>query len=1208
MNIKDSYLHSGTHLVKNISFSADSGVVKATITWAQEGAENTVIDLPTVGGAQFGSQTANYVFAAPNGSNGNPSFRALDAADIPDIGADKITSGELSADRLPWALTTAKGAVKVHTVDSTTNVTGKQYWVNRNANGELYVAVPWDTNTHYTAVPVLGASNATSNATSDTTNASTYLNIIEDSTKSGGIQITGAGGASVKAKSGVLTITSTWKAANSTQEGYAPKLVSGGTALASSANDYVLAFTYSSSGTLTPSWKKLPANAYLNNTYDVYNGTYSIKSKVGDTVTTVSDFTANQNDADDFTIIQGDNITLTSDTTNRTLTIAANAVNSTQSGVAPQLANEGTELEDSTNDYVLAFTYASSGTLVPSWKKLPANAYLDTWIQFVGATSESNGTAGYLPAPGIANISKFLKGDGSWDDPYFAIEYLTDWAQVDTSLVASSITFPKVWWKITPTSSNQVYGIGIHPTNGLLYYIYNNKGTKSATAYSGNTNTWRGIYVDGTSKAGTGTGTYAMNFVSGNNITVTHVARGTASSGSNSYFNIKIDAVDTTYTLKVGTSDNLVTVLDGTSTVSGTIITNSAYDASTNKIATMLDINNATTSIFKFQNNTNALPTGTQKVGYAYRVNAVFTLLAANSASGSDEVLEPGDLLICTDATTPKYLVLNTNWTVTNNAPTLGTSATTIATVGGVAITASLPAAARGTAGIISLPTGSTTVKFLREDGQWVTPAYTVNTDKTTIYKDTVSGTKKTDTTKITANSSDGLIFEGGTNLIKIGDGTNYIEIPITPSIDSNITGTGTNNYLVKWTGTNTIGNLIQLSSIISSQTQSTKFLREDGTWAEPSYTTNTDKTGIKLTTVSGTKKTDATVIITDSSTGLSIAGGTNKFLIGDGTNYIEVPVTPSITNNVTGSGTSGNLVKWNGTNSITNGPALSSAISTQTQSTKFLREDGTWQAPSYTTDTVRPIYTGGTSRYDSATKTGINFVGDGATSVTFLAAGTASNQSGDAAYGTIKISSNNDLVKFSTVANATTEYYLPVRAKNTTDTAQQLYRTGIIVKGSTITADLVGNANTATNLSKSSSRGYLYQSGNTTTETTGVGSVTAQTEIGIPYIGYDGSANTYGIYKDLFYLSGTAKCININVHGVRFAEVKTQNSTTDDWDGSTTSGTPTGGATSYTAGPGISISNGVISTTRKEYFLTEAQFDALTTLDSEAVYYIKAE
>jgi len=79
---------------------------------------------------------------------------------------------------------------------------------------------------------------------------------------------------------------------------------------------------------------------------------------------------------------------------------------------------------------------------------------------------------------------------------------------------------------------------------------------------------------------------------------------------------------------------------------------------------------------------------------------------------------------------------------------------------------------------------------------------------------------------------------------------------------------------------------------------------------------------------VSGTKKTDETVIIANSSTGLRIAGGTNKFSIGDGTNYIEVAVTPSITNNVTGSGTSGKLVKWSGANTITDGPALSSAIS----------------------------------------------------------------------------------------------------------------------------------------------------------------------------------------------------------------------------------------------------------------------------------------
>jgi hypothetical protein len=362
-----------------------------------------------------------------------------------------------------------------------------------------------------------------------------------------------------------------------------------------------LAFTYAE-GTLTPSWKKLPANAYLNNTYTVNNGTYSIKSKIGTATTTLSDFTANQSGADDFTLIQGSNITFTNDAKNRTLTIA-----------------------------------------------------------------------------GTAN---------------------------------------------------------------------------------------------------------------------------------------------TTYTLKIGTSaSDAVTLLSGTSTTSGTIITNTAYNASSNKIATMTDINNAVTSMFKFQNNTDALPTGTQKVGYAYRVSTAFTLAAANSASGANEVLEVGDLIICTDAATPKYLALNTNWTVTNSAPTLGTTAKTIATIGGVAITASLPTASRS---------GSTVTAGI------ITP--------------TTSGTEK--------------------------------------------------------------------------------FLREDGTWVKPSYITNTDRTGIKLATVSGTKKTDGTVIITNSSTGLSIAGGTNKFSIGDGTNYIEVAVTPSITNNVTGSGTSGKLVKWSGTNTITDGPALSSSIS----------------------------------------------------------------------------------------------------------------------------------------------------------------------------------------------------------------------------------------------------------------------------------------
>jgi hypothetical protein len=47
--------------------------------------------------APFTSQTANYVYASPNGSSGTPSFRALAAADIPTISAATQLSGTLPA-------------------------------------------------------------------------------------------------------------------------------------------------------------------------------------------------------------------------------------------------------------------------------------------------------------------------------------------------------------------------------------------------------------------------------------------------------------------------------------------------------------------------------------------------------------------------------------------------------------------------------------------------------------------------------------------------------------------------------------------------------------------------------------------------------------------------------------------------------------------------------------------------------------------------------------------------------------------------------------------------------------------------------------------------------------------------------------------------------------------------------------------------------
>lgn len=59
----------------------------------------------------------------------------------------------------------------------------------------------------------------------------------------------------------------------------------------------------------------------------VNDATYSVKTEVNGTSTTVSDFTANQSSADDVTFVQGTNITLTPDATNKKITI--NSANTT---------------------------------------------------------------------------------------------------------------------------------------------------------------------------------------------------------------------------------------------------------------------------------------------------------------------------------------------------------------------------------------------------------------------------------------------------------------------------------------------------------------------------------------------------------------------------------------------------------------------------------------------------------------------------------------------------------------------------------------------------------------------------------------------------------------------------------------------------------------------------------------------------------------
>lgn len=69
----------------------------------------------------------------------------------------------------------------------------------------------------------------------------------------------------------------------------------------------------------------------------------------------------------------------------------------------------------------------------------------------------------------------------------------------------------------------------------------------------------------------------------------------------------------------------------------------------------------------------------------------------------------------------------------------------------------------------------------------------------------------------------------------------------------------------------------------------------------------------------------------------LQFAAGSNVSLTAESG---KLTIAASISNNITGSGTSGYLAKFNGANTITNGPQLGSATTT------YLRNDGSWATP----------------------------------------------------------------------------------------------------------------------------------------------------------------------------------------------------------------------------------------------------------------------
>ena len=116
--------HSSVGNVSSVQVAATSPVQSSNAT-AQTGAVSTTLSLADAYGDTknpYGSKTANYILAAPNGSAGAPSFRALVAADIPDLAASKITSGTFADARIASASTwNAKSTVSVSDTGTATD-------------------------------------------------------------------------------------------------------------------------------------------------------------------------------------------------------------------------------------------------------------------------------------------------------------------------------------------------------------------------------------------------------------------------------------------------------------------------------------------------------------------------------------------------------------------------------------------------------------------------------------------------------------------------------------------------------------------------------------------------------------------------------------------------------------------------------------------------------------------------------------------------------------------------------------------------------------------------------------------------------------------------------------------------------------------------------------------------------------------------------
>ena len=170
-----------------------------------------------------GSQTANTVFAAPNGSSGDPSFRALVAADIPSLSGDylPLAGGTLTGKLITLASTTTTAGLNLPHGTAPTSPVNGDVWTTTSGLfvqisstsrqvGTLATAQTWSGNNTFTSTAAFSAgSNSFGTSTlSGTTGLATGATV-SGATKTVNIGTAGLSGSTTTITIGATAGTST---------------------------------------------------------------------------------------------------------------------------------------------------------------------------------------------------------------------------------------------------------------------------------------------------------------------------------------------------------------------------------------------------------------------------------------------------------------------------------------------------------------------------------------------------------------------------------------------------------------------------------------------------------------------------------------------------------------------------------------------------------------------------------------------------------------------------------------------------------------------------------------------------------------------------------------------------------------------------------------------------------------------------------------